>query len=182
MSNGVINFVKRLVAPSAPSSGKAGIYIDDSGTRPEAKLIDDDGTVLTFKSVYGSEYFYGQNLIPATNTTTSPQAYATAVYSGLNSTGLYEVEVGFNQGYSSGQRDFIGELNISGTGTVVGVVKTFRVEPKDAGADQRLWAYGKIVLSGAELGAGSAILQYRTQQNGDTARIYDGIVTITRVQ
>lgn len=181
MASGVIEFIKRLVAPSAPASGYAGIYIDDSGAQPEPKLIDDDGTVFGFKGSYGSYYKYAQNLTPATNTTTTRQAYTTVSYSSLDSVGIYEVAVGFTQGYSNGQRDFIGELNILGTGSVVGVVKQFRLESKDSGADQRNWAFGKIVLTGAELGAGNAILQYSASQNGDTARIYDGIVTITRV-
>lgn len=181
MANGVITFLKRLTAPSAPAVGKARIYIDDSGVNPEPKLLDDSGNTYLFKGTYGSYYTYGQNLNPATNTTNTPQAYATAVYSGLDSLGLYEVGVGFTQGYSTGQRDFIGELNINGNGTTVGVVKQFRVEPKDTGGDQRNWAYGKIVLTGAELGTGQAILQYYSQNNGDTSRIYDGFVTITRV-
>lgn len=182
MANGVITFLKRLTAPPAPVVGKASIYIDDSGSEPSPKIIDDSGIVYGFESVYGSYYEYGQNLIASTNTTNTAQAYATASYSGLESAGLYEVGIGFTWGYSTAQRDFIGELNINGTGTVVGVTKTFRLEPKDTGADQRGWASGIIVLTGAELGAGQAILQYRATNNGDTARIYDGLVTITRVK
>jgi hypothetical protein len=181
MANGVITFLKRLTAPSAPVTGKASLYIDDSGTIPEAKLLDDDGTIYPFKGVYGSYYVYNQNLNPATNTTTTPQAYVSTAYSGLDPAGIYEVEATITYGYSSGQRDFIGELNISGTGTVTGVVKTIRTEPKDSGADQRFPGISKIVLTGAELGAGTAIFQYYAQQAGDTARMFDGLITITRV-
>jgi len=182
MANGVINFVKRLVAPSAPSVGKSGIYIDDSGISPLPKLIDDDGTIYGFQSNYGQDFFYGQNLIPSTNTTSTPQAYATAVYSSLTPSALYEIEVGFSWNYSAGQRDFRSEINILGTGTVVGVFREFSLEPKDAGNDQRAWAFTKAILTGAELGAsGNIILQYYAQQAGDTATLYDGIVKIKRV-
>lgn len=182
MQTGVIEFLKRLVAPSASGTGYAGIYVDDSGTAPEPKLIDDDGQVYSFKGVYGSYYEYNQNLNEANNATAAPQAYVSVAYSGLVSTALYEVETSFAYNYSATQRDFIGELNLSNTGTVTGVVKTVRTEPKDAGADQRHSGIMKIVLTGAELGAGTAIFQFYSQNNGDTSRVYDGVITITRVR
>lgn len=184
MAAGVIEFLKRLTAPSAPATGYAGIYVDDSGSVPRPIVIDDDGTEYGFDSVYGRDFTYNQNLNPATNTTTNPQAYATAVYNNLDgdSQKIYEIDLGFTYRYSTGQRDFIGELNIIGNGTTTGVVKVKRQEPKDNGGDQRFWASGKYYLNGQELGAGGQLVfQFYAQQNGDTAEVFDGFVNVKRV-
>lgn len=185
MANGVITFLKRLVAPSAPVAGKSSIYIDDSGATPEPKIIDDNGIIYGFKGVFGDNFSYGQSLIEASNATNTPQPYTTAVFTGLDisASARYLITCGFTCNYSVGTRDFIGQLNLSGgSGSVSGLIKNFRLEQKDAGNDQRSWAYGEIILTGPEIGvAGNLIFEFQAQNNGDTATVFDGLVTIKRV-
>jgi hypothetical protein len=177
MSDGTLNFPKRNTAPSAPSTGRAKLYVDQLD---KPKLIKDDGTIVGFESNFGANYFYNSNEVPATNNTTGFQSFTSLTFSGLDSspTALYRVAVSFAWNYSNGQRNYIGQFTVNN----VQFGELFSQETKDTGGDIRHWQSLFVVVTGAELNAAGFIgFNFRAQQNGDTATTYFARLELFRV-
>jgi hypothetical protein len=177
MSDGTLNFPKRASAPSAPSSGRAKIYVDQFD---KPKIITDTGTIVGFESNFGANYFYNSNETPATNNTTGFQSFTSLTFSGLDTSASarYRVAVAFAWNYSTPQRNYVGQFTVNN----VQFGELFQMETKDQGADIRHWQSLFVVLTGAELGAAGFIgFNFRAQQNGDTSTTYFARLELFRV-
>lgn len=177
MSDIVLN--KIAAPPSGVNTGEASISVSALG---DPQYTDGDtGLTKTFKSIFGSNYHANENAVPSTNTTTAFQNYLTLPYSGLDDspTAIYKVSLFFIWGYSSAARDYRGYMTLNNSQ----VGEEFRVEPKDGGADQRLWESSWNTFTGAEMGTSGVVgYDYAAQNAGDTARTYEARLEIIRVK
>jgi hypothetical protein len=178
VSDGTLNFPQRSSAPSAPTTDRVKLYVDDLG---DPKIIDDAGSIKGFSSIFGQNYFYNSNELPSTNNTNSFQSFLTLSYSGLDSSAsaLYKASVSFGWNYSAAQRNYIGQFTLGG----IQFGELFSQEPKDVGTDNRIWQSLSVTLSGADLSASGFIgYNFRAQNNGDTATTYFCRLELFRVK
>lgn len=153
--------------PSAPAANEASFYFKDN----EPKYQLSDGIELGFGSAFGLDHFEDQKNVTETTTSTIFQTYLSVNYNGLTSGAKYRVAVRWVWGYGSGSNDYRGRLLINSSQ----VGEELRMEPKDAGNDQRIhsnmWFYLEVP-SDLNTSANTIEYQYASSSNGNQARTY----------
>lgn len=182
MANGVITFLKRLTAPSAPAVGKTRLYIDDSGSKPEVKYINEDGNIYDLRSVYGSNLETISEFYTDTSTSVNFKTYGGTTYAaGLAVAGQkYKITFSLLEKYSSLGRNFICRIALDG----VTLEQEISFENKDSGSDIRIPVSYTYIIDGSQLNNAGGFLDvdYRCQQNGDTATVYSCSMEFIRIK
>ena len=166
--------------PTTPAAGKAAITLAPNG---QVRVTDSNGDSFLFSAprLYGTDLNYGKKNAVETNNTTTEQTYLNVPYTISDNTvnALYEIDVHFSWSYSSTSSEYIGSLKLNG----VQLEEEFRLEPKDAGTDQRIWNSMKFILTGAEVSAlsGNIRWDFRSSSGGDTARTYYCLIKMKRI-
>ena len=170
--------IKKQVEP-ATDGERCQFYEDVIDGHVKAK--NSSGSVIDLQqnaegSVFGTEYSEIRSTVDATTGSGSFQPVLT-LNTEIVPTGKYLISFFYNWGYSTVQRDFVAQIMIDDKN----VIMVHQQEPKDPGVDQRNITSGSIPVELTQ-GSHKIELQYRAQQNGDTARIYNMNLQIWRVE
>ena len=167
---------------TGPSGTPAGKVDFSAAPNRGLRITDENGSTIYTPSIYGTDYNGDSEDSFATNNTTTFQNYLTVPYTitDINAAALYELEVSFIWGYSSGSTDYRGRLTINGSQ----YREIFSKEPKDGGSDQRDWRGFKYLVTGAELATltGNVGFDFAASSNGNTARTYYAYLSLKRVK
>lgn len=167
-------------APTAPAVGKATITLT---TTNKVRITDSDGNSFIFEesSVYGSNSAYTKDQYYDTNTSTNYSTYTGLIYeAGLAVAGQkYEIEFSAIVNYSTASRNI--KLRVALDGNTL--EEEISVELKDTGTDVRVPMGYKYIVDGSVLNnaGGFVDFDFRSQQNGDTAKVYSATVTFKRI-
>lgn len=170
--------------PNPPTSvgvGESSISI--SSLTGDAQITDgDSGITKTFKSVYGSNLVTLNEFYTGTSSSSSFSTYSGTTYSaGLGVSGQkYKISFCLLQRYSSLGRNFICRVAIDGST----LEQEISFENKDSGSDIRVPIYYFYIIDGSQLNNAGGFLDvdYRCQQDGDTATIYSCSLEFIRIK
>lgn len=151
-----------------------------------------DGDYIVFDSVsgrfvnrkpprFGTDFFEKTVSTPAgqqfTGTTFNPYDNDTFAVSGPDTTNKYRISCQFICNHNSASNDFRARLLVDGQQ----VGEERRVEPKDAGADQRPDYEFKWYLNDLSIGNHTYAVEFRPATGSRITRVYQSITEIWRV-
>jgi len=166
-----IQLVESASEPSTPPAGKQKIFTT-AANGPAVKKSN--GTVETFKSLFGTNFASKKKTDDLVNTTTTFQNYDTLSLIGVPQ-GNYLIFVRYVWGYSSAANDIRVQCQLDG----VNMFEEHRQEPKDGGADQRMHECIPTVLSLD--GDHDITIDWASSNGGNQARMYESEFILFRI-
>lgn len=165
------------VADSSNQSIASLTYADDT-----LSITEGDTTFKVEMNVYGTQFHLFESSALSSTTSTTLQTKINQTTSILP-VGKYEITISYLWNYDDDRDEFISDFTFGGQSVTSTTGNTIhRQEPKEDNGNQSFGFTKTFYVDVNTAGTRTALLQYRTSDNGDTARIWNVAIKIIRVQ